>query len=169
MSAVRSQRGGESSALGGAGSSTLSSGSNAAGKPQKREEGCITLQLRADAIEPQLTLDKGKQQGRGAQGAKGQLIQWKTWSTQTPQHPSHHQTIVLSNRTSTPLSFSLATLLPFSIVKTHTLAPKNPTLKLTQGGASSVLATAAGAPTAPCTCCSAQRRRSERGGRRSSR
>jgi len=140
---VRSQRDGPASTWSGAGASTMSSTSNAASKPQKREEGCITLQLRADAIEPQLTLDKGKQAKRHG-GSKGQLVQWKTWSTQQPQHPSHHQTIVLSNRTSTPLAFSLATMLPFSIVKTHTLAPKNPTLKLTQGGASSVLATAAG-------------------------
>ena len=75
MSAVRSQRGGESTA---SGQTSTMSGSNVASKPQKREQGALVLQLRADAIEPQLTLDKSKQQGRGEVGEKGQLVQWKT-------------------------------------------------------------------------------------------
>ena len=82
---------------------------------ERVSEKCVRFEVAAEAVEPQLSLDKAGMQGLG----------FKVWSIHAEKtHESYRRNIVLTNRMARAAAFSLTTTQgPFEITRTHCLTP----------------------------------------------
>jgi len=113
--------------------SKVSDGGNTTGgsSHQARPENmpaCITVDLAACTITPQLQLDK-----RSHVTSKGgkQFLKFTTWSTHSQNHPTQRRTVHFSNQSCATLTFNLESTAPsFAIASARSSAPKHPLSKV---------------------------------------
>ena len=90
--------------------------------------GCLTVDLAAQTITPQLQLDK-----RSHTETKDgfQYLKFVTWSTHPVHHPTQTRTVHFANSTCATLTFNLETTSPlFAISSARSSAPRHPLLKV---------------------------------------